>query len=243
MLHSPPFKSIRFSKSSSNLKSIKSNAFGIEVVSVEMPLTMYPINANNNIFSWDDSNAAPITTTIPVGVYTPTTLATELGTQMTADTTDTNTYTVAVSALTKLMTITSTGGAFVLNASGDNSLDRSIGLTKALVGPSPLTLQALPDLSHPRNVLIISNLVQAVLDDVFHSSNDNSGLQRQVLHKVRLDGQFGDIIMEEYHSPLTFRLKSKAFDFIDFRLEDDLENLIDLNGGEWSITLNILMRV
>ena len=89
-----------------NLDPTVRNAFGIEVVSVEMPLTMYPINANNNTLSWIDANVASIVSTIPVGVYTPTSLATELGTQMTADATDANTYTATIDSVSKLMTIT-----------------------------------------------------------------------------------------------------------------------------------------
>jgi hypothetical protein len=226
-----------------NLSPTIRDAFQLENVSVEMPLTVYPINATNNILYWVDANVASITSTVPVGCYTASTLATEIGTQMTADTTDANTYTGTIDAVTKKMVIASSGGAFVLTGSGSNNVNAPIGLTDTLTGLSTYTLQSLPDLSHPRNIIVKSNLVQSFVDDILHTSNGDQGLQSQVLMKIPMDGLFGDIIMYELQSPFIYNMKSRGIDYIDFRLEDDQENLIDLNGLDWSMTLSILQLI
>lgn len=226
-----------------NLSPTIRNAIQLEIITVEIPLTVHPVSPLNNILYWVDANVSSRITTIPVGKYTPTSLALALGTEMTSDTTDGNTYTSSISSLTGLMTIASTGGNFELTLGGDNNINIGIGLSETLTGSSSYTLVSLPDLSHPRNIIIKSNMVQSFMDDILHSNNGEQGLKSHILMKVPMDGVYGDIIMYELQSPFIYNLKSKGIDYIDLRLEDEQENLIDLKGLEWSIGASILQLI
>lgn len=168
---------------------IYANSF--EVDHINIPVTWYNINSTNNILLWDDSIGGAITTTITPGNYTANELATELGTQMTADEAQGDTYTVTYNSTTQFFTIAGDGGNFELTWEDtaipwdQNSPTRNlaklmgfyalntlgaIGITNGdeagvttLTGAATYTSSAVAYIN-TRNVYVKTNLINACID-------------------------------------------------------------------------------
>lgn len=221
-----------------NLNPTIKNIYGMEVVKVEMIQSVYPVNANNNILYWIDQTGFNRVSYLTPGVYTTTTLAVEVGLQMTADTTDGGTYTAVIDPLTKKLVITATGGLpFTLIEGLPANTNNLLGVGSDNETGNPLTTSRLPDLSYPRNVSIRSSLVQSFRDDIFHTNSSKQDKLTTILVEVPLDAQFGDLIAYEPETKLRFSVKSRALDYILFKLENEDEELIDNNNMDWSITI------
>jgi len=184
-------------------------AESFEIDHINIPVTWYNINSTNNILIWDDTLGAVVTTTITQGNYTASGLATEIGTQMTADETVGDTYTCTYDSTTQKFTIAGDGGNFELTWEdtatpwNENSPTRNlaklmgfyslntigaIGITNGdeagvdtLTGAATYTSSAVAYVNI-RNVYIKSNFVNASID---HTS-------KTIIKKIASSG--GDIL-------------------------------------------------
>ena len=100
-----------------DLDYIYKDIISIELVSANVPKTQYLINSSNNKIYFTDNGSAELTATIPVGNYTPSTLATAIGSAMT--TVATNTFTAtADETLTNKFTIAVNTGTYTIDFAG-----------------------------------------------------------------------------------------------------------------------------
>ena len=224
-----------------NLNHTIKNIFSLKVIKVEMIQSVYPVNQHNNIIYWNDQvgNLVLIQTLLTPGIYTIDELAIEIGTKMTADALDGETYSVTYDTKTKKYTITGTGGLdFTIrtDVSLPNTAYRLIGVEGDTTG-NPIIPDRLVDLSYPRNISIKSNLVQSFVDDVFHTNSTKEDRLNPILIVVPMDGQFGDMIAYDPPKIIEYSVKSRALDYILFQLHDEQDNIIDNNGMDWSITI------
>ena len=105
--------------------------FLITLLSVEFNNTVYPVNANNNVISYQEAGPVNFTATMTPNHYTGAQLATELQTQMNAAA-STGVFTVTYNAQSRLMTLASTV-AFTIVA-GTASINDVIGINALLHG-------------------------------------------------------------------------------------------------------------
>ena len=102
-----------------DLDTIYKDVLSVELVSANVPKSEYLINTSNNKIYFTDNGSAELTATLPVGNYTPATLATAISTAMT--TVATNTFTATVdSVLTNKFTIAVNTGIFTMDFKGDD---------------------------------------------------------------------------------------------------------------------------
>lgn len=88
-------------------EGVRANSVRVEAIAI--PHTFYNIHPGNQNLDWTDNNAADLQSTVPSGHYSLSELLTELGVQMSADTTDGLTYTATVNSTTAKITITNSG--------------------------------------------------------------------------------------------------------------------------------------
>lgn len=84
----------------------------IKILEVQIPYSWYVFNSVNNTFTMTE-NGTSVTVTIPIGNYTASSLATALGTAITAVSPNTLTYTVTYSNLTQKFIFTSSSNSLV----------------------------------------------------------------------------------------------------------------------------------
>lgn len=85
------------------------------VATASIPVTWYTFTSLNNTFSVTHSTAGTYTVTIPVGTYTYTSFVTALATALASGGI---TYTVTISVINGLMTVTASAGTFTFNFTG-----------------------------------------------------------------------------------------------------------------------------
>jgi hypothetical protein len=202
-----------------------------QVVSVIVPNTYYPVNTNNNTIHWTDSGANDITTTLPVGTYTPGTLATAIGTAMTADSValDTITWTVN-SLLAKLNAATDTASMTIL-AAGTTAYK--------VIGSSNTTDQTIATNADMPNIYNTSGCNEYFIRSNFQPREQSyipSGTS-DILLKVPVDQNFGGTVFYLPDHTWFYGSNSRIINSIDMRVTDCDNNIVDLNGQPWGITL------
>lgn len=240
-------------------------AKAFEISHMEIPHTFFNINSTNNVIRWQDGMATNQTSTIPAGNYTIDTLLTEIGTQMTADTSDGLTYTATKNDTTKKITIDNGDpGNFELDwdfSDATLNLAKILGFTLTegaeefygdfgVAGAFPSSSSSYTG-SHnywvgfPRNIYVRSNLGFKTKEHVsraitVNSTNSNiDQAQYGIIRKIPLNTTYGDTIID---SP---QLNTEIYQFrsigqisnVSFELLDDNFNQIDLNGQSWSCEL------
>lgn len=110
-----------------NLPNSGINANSCYVNMANIPHSFYNISVaqNNNVINWTDNSSSANVSTIPNGNYTIDTLLTEIGTQMSADTTDGFTYSATKNDTTNKITITHDGGANNFSIEWDTGISTS----------------------------------------------------------------------------------------------------------------------
>lgn len=236
-----------------------------EISHIEIPHTMFNINSNNNMIKWSDATPTANTSTIPPGNYSIDELLTEIGTQMTADTSDGLTYTATKTTITKKITITNSGpSVFSLNwdfTPATFQLAKLLGMTLTgteaefygdfgIAGVFPSSQSSYTGTNNywsafPRNVYIRSNLGYKTKEQisravVLNSTNNNiSQAQYGLIRKIPLNTVYGDsIVVSPSLNTEIYQFKNSGqISSVDFQLLDDYFNEIDLNGQSWSIEI------
>lgn len=203
------------------------NIVSLELLSTELPITQYVVNAYNNQLKIDTD-----TITITKGNYTSSELASELQTQIRNETGDNN-YSVSANDITMKFTISHSSTAFTLDLSIDNTIARVIGFSAiSSSGSTSYTSDKTFDLFGERYI-------------VMHVNNFSSNI---VSNQEKLEGAFAKI-------PITVPLfsieyfiydKLKAFkqfnpplatlDYLNLEFRTYDGNLYDFNGQEHSLT-------
>jgi hypothetical protein len=204
----------------------------IKVANAVIPVSYYNVNSNNNTFSWEESaGGGVITSTFTAGNYTSTTFATEVKTQMDADTNNTATYTVTISTATNKMTITA-GANFTIYVAVSQKLT---GFTTV---PSASTTQIgdnVINLAGPNQLYLRSNIATRI-DTNAVVKNDK--IFNNVLAIVPINVNTFDVVYKSFDYTQYFESDIDIQD-IEFYFTDDDDNIIDFNGAPFSLSLQM----
>jgi hypothetical protein len=239
------------------------NVAAIKIVEVQIPFTWYVINSNNNTFLFTDSLTFNAIITIPVGNYTGASLATTLGTLLTAATATAFTYTVTYSSVTGKFTFQDSNSSGVANlwimtfgppGSSDYRSPRLIlgfnegNVSSSRVGTGPDTIVA-PNVAlvtGPNYVYVNSQKVGQLCNlylprGAVNLGNGNAGPQ---MAKVPVNCQPGGVIFwQDPDNTKYFDLENlPSLTEIDFYLTlgNTGQTPLPLNGGNFSMKIAIL---
>ena len=181
---------------------------------------VYPINANNNTLVYEENAGGSTTTsTLTPQNYTGTQFATEIQTQMNADTQESTVYTVSYNSQTKKLTITTDGNDFQI-LSTSTCLDE-IGIART--GMSSAVTSKVADyvvrLDGTQYVDIVSSL---------SVKNVNTSGRSNILARVYITVPFGSVQVYENQSTDRMPFFSDELTTLELRLVDDKGNLWEL---------------
>jgi hypothetical protein len=207
------------------------NAIKIEQVIV--PITWYTVMSGINDKIYVDDGTL-YTATLTEGVYTPSTLATEMQTKINAAYTPDNNFTVTLSALTYKYTVTHSATNFELafgtnttasarKLMGFNEADTGLGLTH--------TADNIYDLGHNETIFVVSS-------DLGNQLGQVGQKKTKVIFPLIADGNFGSYVsfVSGNQDWVINYSPSRSFHEIDFKLVfSDGVTEVPLNGVNWRI--------
>lgn len=207
-----------------NLPIPSINYFNKAAVSYfEMPKAYYLVDSANNQFALDEeAGGSQVNVTISVGNYTAATLATELGTQMSAVSPNGYTYTVTYDSSTNKFTFThataSSSTDFTITSS--NIWDRYLGFTN--------------DLSSTNGIATSDNQIDLQRHNVLYLTADNiSNNNDDVLLTIFPSG-YSNYSTISYTNPdlmlTAVNVVNNNANQITFTLRDADRNIVDLNN-------------
>ena len=202
-----------------------------EVISAEIPYSFYNINSTNNVLKFTAA-ATLYTVTFPSGNYGITNFATVLQALMNAQFAG---FTITYDKTTYKLTFTN-ATAFSLNFPA-NTMAPLIGLTATSSTATSVTPQKIINISGPKSLLIKSiRLTRPKITRPFLNQAQND-----ILYKVPINGGPGDILVEKNVYTNLFRYGIRqTIDTMDFQLVDENDVQVDLNGQNWSCTVNVI---
>jgi hypothetical protein len=264
---------LRYSGTNNNPKFVIPNvgikATRVYVNTVSIPHSFYNVTTSNNQISFyasdDPTRLSLINSTITPGNYTISEILTEVGTQMTADTTDGLTYTATKDSKTNKTTITNSGPtAFALysgypdiltmlgfhGAESEDDFISDSGRLGAVIfnGLSSYVSNASYYVS-PNSIFVRSNIARKTTDYksnafvyTYNPTNSSfiidSGKSDFLLH-LPVTTNFGDMIeWRAGNSPVRMALSETSITEVEFELHVGSEyNRLNLNGRAWTIEL------
>ena len=154
-----------------------------------------------------------------------------------------NTFTITQSGLTRKLTFVKSGGA-EFSVTVDSDSRRLIGqaTAKSSTGLS-LTTDAIPDLSGLRLVGIGSYTLGKF--KISEGDTVSESQKNVVLGSLPMDAPFGSILKVEVDEDTlnaAYFAGYKNVSNFDIRLLDEADELIELNGAEWIISMEIHVR-
>lgn len=205
----------------------------VSVVSAEIPASFYVITTGNNEIPFQENIGVAATATLTSGNYTPSTLAAEIATQMSAVSPNVRAYTVTYSAITDVITISVNLGTFALLwASSTQKLWRNLGYT------SSSTTQAASQ-TNPRGLQLSYNYVFLNIAQ-FSTANVSSGpTAAGFLAKVPLGvNSYGVAMYNEGQMEQSSRVSPTPISKLDVSIAGDSDGIITLGmRNDWSFTL------
>ena len=217
----------------------------IYVESAQIPFTYYTTNNTNRDLTIE-YNAVTYVASISPGNYNSGTISTAIKQALDALLIVGVTWVVGFNPTTFKLTITITGGvgAFKIIVGGATltSLGPSIGFTISTASSASLISDSVMDLSGPRYLVIKSKLIgenRAYTTAVAAPVASNS-----IIHTVPVNTNPGGVILDVAPEPRynILGFKTSFQNNIDFRLEDDRGNKLDLNGNNWSVQFIFELR-
>lgn len=217
------------SKFSINLENQLNNVKKVYIRSYEIPVSFYSINSSNNTIDFEDSVPNSYSATITPGNYTPSELASELQTQMSAEyssTTvsyDSNTYKLTfTNSSSNIKILDSSTISSIIGLDGDSSLSSSVEMSNVV------------NLNGNNYLFLKSHILFSGSGSLMKNNNTTRDYVR-----IPVNANSGGVIM---FSDLTLcfeYLSNVSFKKLDFELLDSSENQLDLNGLGLSLELLI----
>ena len=202
----------------------------LSVQSAQIPYSFYNVNIRNNTLNFYVNNQQPmISTSVPIGNYTVTTLVSTLNSLLAS-----YNFTVTYLPITNKISFTNPN-SFTFD--GSSAIFPIIGFysTGSLVpinnSPYNLTSNAVVNLQTQQCINICTN---------FGTSNINSidGQQSSILASIPINAPpYGTINYSNYSLTNKVNLYSNLFSSINIKLLDQDNNLLDLNNQHYSLTL------
>ena len=202
--------------------------FYVSINDLQIPVSFYLINSSNDTLNYVE-NYVNKSVLIEHGNYTGKSLASHLKPLMNIADVVYNEYNLKMTfSSAQLITILNTGTI-------NNILGFNTSVTGTLVNSIYILTSSRPcNLCGTKNIYVNSDLPISNLT-VKNSKYDNTIL------KCAIDVSFGDTYFYTNYQNTQVELKSQHIGGITLKLRDDSNELIDLNGIHWSLTLTILV--
>lgn len=184
----------------------------LELLNVQFPNSVYPINANNNVLTVTQGGVAASTTLTP-GVYSGSTLAAHLKVVLDA-LAFAQTYTVTYVTAQQNLTITPSSGTFSITVGTTNNVAYYLGVADAQSGVEAATFTT----SNPMN---IGGPIYVDVHSNIGVNQISSTHAARVLCRIPIKVAFGDIVFYEPASPLVWELSTPSLDYLEIKLFDD----------------------
>ncbi len=204
---------------------------------------LYVKGSSNNVIYLSEVKlgGTPLQAVLTPGNYTTTTFLAELKTQLNAVSSIASSYTIVTySKNTLRLTIGNASLQFAIILTGPNNAAPMLGYTTTQILASTHIGDTILNISGTNTVIVKSSKIAAscssntVYADGFPDKN--------ILHTVTVASLPGDYIIEQpVHVSYVLNKQTDFKDGIDFYLEDENGDLLDLNGAQWSVQL--LFRV
>lgn len=235
--------------------SIDPTIFGIKtfsLVSAEIPYTIYPVRANNNIIYWTDSGSNVLSATMIPGFYSGSAFATELAFIMTTESASSgasDVYTGTFSIVTFKVNISVAAGTFnfTMTTNTLNSIRFISGYTIDTSAAANHTSDQVVRLTGDHQVYIRVDMLSGFSYLGIGSEGDGTTTQPARLnnvYKIPALVNPGEVIQYiNFNDKLnTFVVQTgggMSLSHLKIRLEYYDGEILDLNGSEWNLTLSI----
>lgn len=205
------------------------NYIYLSVVSCIIPYAFYNINSTNNTLTYDIVGGPQLTFTVPVGNYNINQLLTYINNNWTG-------YTLTLNLLTNKITITKSAAAdFTIYSGG---LGNILGFTSnayGLAGNSyTVTGASVANLYTITNVNVETNLLTYNVSNI-----SNQTQNRSILASIPVAVAPFSLISYENPSMYKTNLYVGEFNNLSVRLLDNNGAVIDMNGVDYTMTLQI----
>ena len=221
-----------YATNDSDLQEIKK----ISIKSAEIPNTQYNINSNNNTFFFANSQTSQVAYVIPVGQYTTTSLMAAVVSVVSA--VISGSITLVQSSLTNKITLAINSGTFNMTPGSHFQINLVLGFKSgSFSSVSSLVADSLPNLSGLKSVYIASQTLSN------HSAMICSEqLKQNVFCNVPITVPFGSTMSfeeDEQTSDFVVFHSRKNISMIEIKLLDEDNNVVDLNGLDWSLVFRV----
>lgn len=230
-----PIKNIDFEK-------FRDKQYFMRLQNIQLPVSFYQINSNNNVLSITERNSGDITVqditiTMPEGNYTIDEFATELQIQLNAETLQSNAYVVAYDIQLSKIYISYSGGASVnvdFNSFNDGSTLAPILGVGQYNSDDTITIAVSTSTFMPYTYNMAPTSYVSLTSNI--SSHNHLSVQRQELVAARLfiTDVRGSYINETNNTGYLVRISQNSISSIGFIIRDPYNNEISLNGIPWS---------
>lgn len=225
-----------------------SKSYWLRLEDIQLPASFYLIDSNNNVFRIAEQGGGTIVITIDPGTYDIIELLTELETQLDANTTNSNDYTLTYDEIRNRMSLefvgTSTDVTIQTIVSG-STLNEVLGWGKPEVGTITNTdniviINVSTDTEGTFQVNINSKPVIIIETNLssknYMTPNDIINIGARVPNRAERN----EFITYENHRGHRSLLNNKGpIANISFILKDNKGNTLDLNGIDWTANLVI----
>jgi len=223
------------------------NVKHIKITDINLPLSYYNINVNNNTLHFYHPFSTDFNVVIPVGNYTGETLAIALATGMNTApnlggftvTFDVNTFkfTFSNAALFRLRGPTGISTSTLWSYLGFS--------TEAVADALTVTSNEVANLSSPRYIKIKSNILGAPHQRIYQTqfgNNSSGGIEDNTILTVFPDSNFGCTLVQSNLDKNIRYVHSFKITNIDLFLTDEDDQAIILNGNSWVLALILTVR-
>jgi hypothetical protein len=216
----------------------------IVIQSIQFPFTFYAITSANNVLRVNRGTTKSIT--IPPGNYTATSMIAMLNVALNTAVDPTTgfayngfageTFTVTYSSASMKFTITN-GNPFIIYSVGSDPLStmaKALGFNSNSILAIRTVADSAANLVGPQYVRIESKFLSAPTQ---HKPLYADASYKETLFILPINAGYGSFVTTDIQIPLrlTYKFTIQSTDVIDFRVEDENGNLLDLNGNDWSM--------
>lgn len=217
------------------------NARKYRVKKASIPFTYYTVRTGiNDVFALATAADGNISITLPAGSYTPTTLKPMMQNLLNPLVTGNVTVTFNATTLRVELAFTATTGEINAASLAAGTANSFLGFGAIQAPANPMIGSSVYNLSGPEELFIHS---QALQDSSALSSYSTADFQLKttsVIHRVSVNVNFGSTIIDDYGTSSWQDYPNRSITQLDFSLRYADGTLVDLQGREWSLELEVI---
>ena len=208
----------------------------VGVFNAQIPISWYTIDQYRNVlkYKYPSSSSSISTITLTLGNYNSNTLITEMKTQFLANG---HSFTINLNTVNGKVSFSSTSNFTLLNTANGSLIMDLLGFDDSVnYTSSSLSLTAI----YPLNMLGIQRLKINSNALSTYTINSKTLCESNTIASIPVNASSFGLI--QYENKNTYSLlRAKVINQIDIQIRDQDENLIDLNGIDWTMTLQIII--